>query len=429
MFSKFSKDYQNLLEEILEKKTFSSISKSLLFSMIYKLEVSYKDYTVVKPRVLTKDEFLSHMLEVIQKYCDNIKTVEPESVGAELLIKHKVEAVTNYNERSILVYPTEQAMLYAISDIEPKYFFVKKDFIFKKVLQKVLVEGYKQNTVEILKNFNGWSWDISFDKTQNHMVYLMYQNLLMIKGEQFLFEWRTDHQVQQDYLMQLKHAIRNITGNDEYYWSFCRVLYKMANRKEKSEMTQMLQKKEQKYQNFLLQDKEFKKKNLREFQKLKQYHEMLNNEKTLQEEFLELQKLFLQFLEKKLARFSFREEILEMISILRYYQNYVFLIKEYKKLLPYFDYIQKLTFTKACEIGVLKIICMNIEVNFEILKYIFDTRIIDLEDIKIYLEQEDGEILMKVYDKEVFEKQGKIAFQGNKKDIAIKKKKMVSIFN
>ena len=72
---------------------------------------------------------------------------------------------------------------------------------------------------------------------------------------------------------------------------------------------------------------------------------------------------------------------------------------------------------------------MNIEVNFEILKYIFDTRIIDLEDIKIYLEQEDGEILMKVYDKEVFEKQGKIAFQGNKKDIAIKKKKMVSIFN
>ena len=180
LFSKFSKDYQNLLEEILEKKTFSSISKSLLFSMIYKLEVSYKDYAVVKPRVLSKDEFLSHMLNVIQKYCDNIKTVEPESVGAELLIKYDVEAVTNYKERSILVYPTEQAMLYAISDIEPKYFFVKRDFIFKKVLQKVLVEGYKQNTIEILKDFNGWSWDISLDKRRNDMVYMMYQNLLMI---------------------------------------------------------------------------------------------------------------------------------------------------------------------------------------------------------------------------------------------------------
>lgn len=397
--------------------------------MIYKLEVSYKDYVVVKPRVLTKDEFLSHMLEVIQKYCDNIKTVEPESVGSELLVKHKVQAVTNYNERSILVYPTEQAMLYAISDIEPKYFFVKKEFMFKKVLQKVLVEGYKQNTVEILKDFNGWSWDISLNKNQNNMIYLLYQNLLMIKGEQFLFEWRTDQQAQQDYLAQLKHAIRNITGNDEYYWSFCRVLYKMANQKEKNEITPMLQKKEQKYQDFLLQDKEFRKKNLREFQTLKHYHELLKDEKTLQEEFLELQKLFLQFLEKKLARFSFREEILEMISILRYYQNHMFLIKEYKKLVPYFDYVLKLTFTKACEMGVLKIICMDIEVNFEILKYVFDTKIIDLEDIKIYLEQEDGEIEMKVYDKEVFEKQGKIAFQGSKKDIAIKRKKMVSVFH
>lgn len=72
---------------------------------------------------------------------------------------------------------------------------------------------------------------------------------------------------------------------------------------------------------------------------------------------------------------------------------------------------------------------MDIEVNFEILKYVFDTKIIDLEDIKIYLEQEDGEMLVKVYDKEVFEKQGKIAFQGNKKDIAIKRKKMVSVFH
>ncbi len=418
-----------MLEEILEKKTFSSISKSLLFSMIYKLEVFYRDYAVVKPRVLTKDQFLSHMLEVIQKYCDNIKTVEPESVGAELLVKHKVQAVTNYKERSILVYPTEQAMLYAISDIEPKYFFVKKEFIFKKVLQKVLVEGYKQNTVEILKDFNGWSWDISLDKSQNHMIYWMYQNLLMIKGEQFLLEWMTDNQAQQDYLAQLKHAIRNITGNDAYYWTFCRVLYKMANQKEKAEMMQMLQKKEKKYQEFLRQDKEFKKKNLREFQILKQYYEILEDDKTLQEEFLELQKLFFQFLEKKMARFSFREEILEMISILRYYQNHMFLIKEHKKLVPYLDYVLKLTFTKACEMGVLKIICMDIEVNFEILKYVFDTKIIDLEDIKIYLEQEDGEILVKVYDKEVFEKQGKIAFQGSKKDIAIKKKKMVNVFH
>ena len=159
LFSKL-KDYHNLLEEILDKKTFSSISKSLLLSLIYKLEIAYKDYEKVKVNSISKDQFLTHLLETIQKYCDHIKTVEPDSIQAQVLVKHNVEAVTNEKERSILAYPTEQAMLYAICDIEPKYFFVKKDFVFKNMLQKVLVDGYKQNAIEILENFNGWSWEI-----------------------------------------------------------------------------------------------------------------------------------------------------------------------------------------------------------------------------------------------------------------------------
>lgn len=194
LFSKFSKDYNNLLEKILERKTFSSISKSLLLSMVYKLEIAYQDYQLVKPNVLEQDEFFKQILNIIQTYCDHIKTVEPESVGAEILIQHDVEAVTNSKERSILAYPTEQAMLYAICDIEPKYFFVKKNFLFKETLQKILVQGYKQNTLEILRNFNGWSWDLTSNKQNNqgNMINLVYQNLLMIKNEKFLFDWRTD---------------------------------------------------------------------------------------------------------------------------------------------------------------------------------------------------------------------------------------------
>lgn len=150
LFSKL-KDYNNLLEEILDRKTFSSVAKSLLLSMVYKLEISYKDYEVVKVDCVSKDTFLNNLLAIIKKYCDHIKTVEPESFQATLLIENNVEAVTNSKERSIMTYPTEQAMLYAVCDIEPKYFFIKKDFIFKNVLQKVLVYGYKQNTIEILK--------------------------------------------------------------------------------------------------------------------------------------------------------------------------------------------------------------------------------------------------------------------------------------
>ena len=127
LFSKL-KDYNTELEEILDAKYFSSNIKSLLFSMVYKLEVSYDDFKEVKRCVRSKEDFLNEIIEVIRLYCDNIKTVEPDSDQAKMLIKNKVKAVTNEKERSILSYPTEQALLYAISDISPKYFFINTDF-------------------------------------------------------------------------------------------------------------------------------------------------------------------------------------------------------------------------------------------------------------------------------------------------------------
>lgn len=432
LFSKL-KDYNNLLEEILDKKTFSSISKSLLLSMIYKIEIAYKDYTQIKVNSISKDEFLSNILNIVQKYCDHIKTVEPDSAQAELLIKHKVDAVTNEKERSILVYPTEQAMLYAICDIEPKYFFVKKDFLLKNVLQKVLVSGYKQNTVEILENFNGWSWDISSKEQENYIVNLIYQNLIMIMGEQFLFDWRTDKSASKDYLLELKRSLKSVTGNDNYYLSLCKLLYLIANRNDKTKIKKQLAEKELEYQKFLQKSEEFRKKNVREFNQLKTYHQIVANEKTAYEELLELQKCFLKFIKRKIERLVLREEIVEIICQLRYYQNIMLLddvlVKENADLAKNLDYVLKMAITKACKMGVIKIISMDIDTNFELLKYILDTRMIDLEEIKIYVELEKNSIYIKVYDKEVFEKQFREDFSGNKKDIVIRKKKMVRLFN
>lgn len=406
LFSKL-KDYHNLLEEILDQKTFSSISKSLLLSLIYKLEIAYKDYEKVKVNSILKEQFLTHLLETIQKYCDHIKTVEPDSIQAEVLIKHKVEAVTNEKERSILAYPTEQAMLYAISDIEPKYFFVKKDFVFKKMLQKVLVSGYKQNTVEILENFSGWSWDSNTKMQGNCVMNLIYQNLIMIKGEQFLFDWRTDKSGKKDYLSELKCSIKNVTGNDQYYTTLCKLLYSMSSKKEQLKIRDQLEEKGD---------------------------SVLKNIKTELEEVLKLQKYFLKFLQKKIERLVLREEMVEILYQLRYYQNMMLfedmLVKEHSEFMKSVDFVSKMAITKACKMGVIKIISMDIETNFELLKFILDTRMIDLEEIKIYVELENkNSILVKVYDKDIFEKQGREEFYGNKKDIVIKKKKMINLFH
>lgn len=386
-FSKL-KDYHNLLETILDQKTFSSMAKSLALSMVYKLEIAYKDYARVKVDCVTKDVFLDSILNIIKNYCDHIKIVEPESSQASLLVKNKVNALTNSKERSILLYPTELAMLEAIADIEPKYFFVKQEFEQREVLQKLLVNGYKQNTVEILKNFNGWSWDIDSHEKMDFVANIVYQNIMMIKNEQFLYDWRSDNEGKKNYLLLLKRSLKNVTGNDEYYEVLCNLL-KMIDDEE--------------------------------------------NEAKVQEELIDLQKCFLKFLEKKIEKIDEKEEIIKIIAQLRLFQNLNFaegkLMKDCKKIESAFRYTQKLAITKACKLSAMKIVSMDIETNFQIYHYILDTRIIDLGQIKIELNLEEENLFIKAYDKEVFEKQGKIQWNGSKKDIAIRKKKQVNIFN
>ena len=232
LFSKL-RDYNIELEEILDAKYFSSNIKSLLLSMIYKLEISYVDFKEIKRCVRSKEDFLNEIIEVIRLYCDNIKTVEPDSDQAKMLIKNKVKALTNEKERSILCYPTEQALLYAISDVSPKYFFVNEEFSLKRNLQNTLVNGYIQNNMEILTDFTGWSWDKIFDGKYYYIDNLIYQNLLVMLGEKFLYEWRNYGSTRRDFLGDARKYIKIFTGNEKYLMSLNKLIYVNASQKEK----------------------------------------------------------------------------------------------------------------------------------------------------------------------------------------------------
>ena len=411
------RDYNNELEDILDRKTFSSNAKNLLLSMTYKLEVCYRDYYQVKVYALEKDDFFSNILNVIKSYCDNIKTVEPNSADAELLKQHNVEALTNSRERSMLVYPTEQSMLYAICDIEPKYFYIKDDFLFKNVFQRILVDGYKQNTMEIFKNFNGWSWDVNKNLSKTVCISnLIYQNLLFIVGEDFLYNWRTDNTGNKDYLAELKKSIKKITGNDNYYLSLCKLFYLVAKTKNKAKITQDIE----------LRISTSK-------SSIKSFYDILNNKNSDYDELIQLQKLFMVFLKKKIEKTENSDEMIEILYFLRYYQNINItdgiLIKDENKINSDLNFLWKLAITKACKLNVIKIVSMDIETNFQIMKYIFDTKIIKIEDIKFLVNINDNQIEVTVFDKEVFEKQTKFEFNKNKKDIIVRKNKKVKLFN
>lgn len=239
IFSKF-KDYTEMLEEILDKKYFSGQIKNLLLSMLYKIEISYNDYIKVKRVVREKEDFIEDVLNIIRNYCDNINVAKPDSNQANLLEENNVLAVTNEKERSALVYASEKALLYAIADIEPKYYYISPKFIFKNSMQKMLVQGHIYNTVEVLSSFNGWSWDTNQKDIKDFEYNLIYQNLLFMFGEELLTDWRVYASSRRDFLTEIRETIKDITGSKEYFDILCRVLYKKTNDKEKEAIDPLL---------------------------------------------------------------------------------------------------------------------------------------------------------------------------------------------
>ena len=60
IFSKL-KDYNYILDQMLEKKNFSEDAKNLLLSMIYKIETSYKDYSQIKGIFQKQNDFIDEI--------------------------------------------------------------------------------------------------------------------------------------------------------------------------------------------------------------------------------------------------------------------------------------------------------------------------------------------------------------------------------
>ena len=503
LFSKL-KDYNAELEEILEAKYFSSSIKSLLFSMIYKLEVSYEDFKEVKRCVRSKEDFLNEIIEVIRLYCDNIKTVEPDSDQAKMLIKNKVRAVTNERERSILAYPTEHALLYAISDISPKYFFINTNFSLKKEIQNSLVNGYILNNMEVLTDFTGWSWDKTIEKKYNYVDNLIYQNLLVILGEKFLYEWRNYGSTRTDFLDEIRKYIKIFTGNEKYLMSFYKLIYLNSSQKEKlkiefKEDAKLLRKMENKdlYFSELKKQKEKIEKNIEKIEKVlddqkllekqyiktnskleskkqiksfKKYKQLLEKEKdkkekeldyiinslknenyqkkkdylkrmsetfstnqTLEEILIESQQYFLQFVDKRLTKMKTRDEIIDVLCELRYYKTLRLSkkvsIKDVEVLNNQIDKMMKKAITMLCKLGAIKIISMDINLNFEILKYALDTKIMEIEKTKIYLDEDEQGLVIRVYDKDVIEKQGRKKVKITKDILEVRLRRKIKLFN
>ena len=497
IFSKVN-EYNAMLEKILEKKYFSSNVKNLLLSMIYKIENSYPDYITVKRMNISKEEFILETIQTIKDYANNIEITEPNSKNSEILEKHSVLAVTNERVGSILVYPTEAAMLYAISDLKPKYFYINNEFVFKSIFQKILVFGYNKNNLELLTDFNGWSWYID-NKNNNYIYNLIYQNLLMICGTKFLNQWMNYNSSKIDFIENIKQR----TNNSNYFYWLSRVLYLMEKnndsfmkkinlkldefkkfsnkekyleevRKNKLKLTKAVEKidiilndekiliREFKIRNSAA-DENKKIKSIKTFknilekdreqfiQKIKQmsnllipknylemkekyefYYKIVNESKDLEESVIEMQKEFIKLLKNRLTKVTTNDSLIDFIYQIRYYKN-IFInenisIKDEEKLKKELENLEKKIITLSCKNAILRIFSMDINLNFKIISNVLNSKIIELEQIKLKFDYDKENLKVQIYDKEVFEREFSLEYSGKKEDLEIRKNKLISLF-
>ena len=161
--------------------------------MVYKIESSYSDYAQIKGIYQKKNEFLDEIIDVVSKYCRYLFLVDPKNEEVKMLKQNKVLALTNEKEQRIYAYPTELAILYGLCDIKPKYFYNPRGYYYiKNRFQALLVEGTILNNTEVIRNFNGWSWNYQEDSQINQVPNMIYQCIRILLGEEFLKEWEND---------------------------------------------------------------------------------------------------------------------------------------------------------------------------------------------------------------------------------------------
>ena len=181
IFSKF-KDYNRELEKILEKKDFSKDTKNLLLSMFYKLEISYNDYYTVKRKSKTKQEYLENVLENI-KNSNRIELVRPSDIEFENY-NSSMPYEIDFKLKRIRVVANELALLSAILELNDfQINLTEKYNLIRNSMPYLLNMAYDMENVEVLRDFNAWSWNTLINEIKDININLVYQILKIIINE------------------------------------------------------------------------------------------------------------------------------------------------------------------------------------------------------------------------------------------------------
>lgn len=255
MLEKFiQKDKNEELEKILEEKQIEERAKNLLQGILYKIEVSYKDYKQVKAINKTKKKYLEEILINIQKRCNQIKIINLSDKLEDTKLQKELEKNKFYiKENEIICYPIEEKILYAIEKKSNNKKIVNNKYgITSDALSNFINLGKNIDKLEVLRDFNGWSWTTIKKEIENIDANLVYQCLQIILGEEFVEDWTKDTDGIIDYVQKMKEEISSIC-NEEIAEKIFELIQKISiineikeNEEYKEYITELLQEKEEK---------------------------------------------------------------------------------------------------------------------------------------------------------------------------------------
>ena len=288
------KDYNNELELALEKKYFAENVKSTLLSIFYKIETAYKDYKQVKQNVATKEEFIQKLINDIVNNCEEIKLIRPNSEESKI-IGNKTFLIEKKKKR-IICYHIERKLLYCIAKISKKDTIIHDKYeIIYKTLSELINVGNNINTVEPLRDFNGYSWTNIAEEIESVYHNLIYQNLILLVGNDFMEKWVEDKDFIMDYMEQFQTRMTKQYGKEKAEkWTkdlkeisvLLAAKFDLKMKEEMEKQKEKVDKSIEKVKDHKIFVEEITKQKRKITQEIKNIDETLNNKEMLEEEYI-----------------------------------------------------------------------------------------------------------------------------------------------
>ncbi len=182
-----ARDYKEELANIAEQKRFKQSAGNLLLSMLYKMEDSFDNYYTVKREVPAKDDFLKNIVDAVRKNCNDIEIADPHTELGKELKANKCKIVSDKSKKgkTVICFPNEKSLSYAISKASLAEIDEKLSTTEKAILTAISI-GKCISISEIIRDFNGWTWSILPKEIESTECNIIYNLLVYLYGYKFI---------------------------------------------------------------------------------------------------------------------------------------------------------------------------------------------------------------------------------------------------